>query len=104
MIRCSFSRLTKIGLLLLPWFPAAVVFAVVWSHFPATDHVLVETMRSNAPSIYYSEAQQSEQAYPGIHLFARIAVVAAFAFVVGLALLLFAFIRRRRHSDATSNI
>jgi hypothetical protein len=103
MIWRSYSRLTKTGLLLLPWFPAAVIFAIVWSYFPATDHVLVETMRVNAPSIFYSEAQQSEQVYLGIHLFARIAVIAAFAFIVGLVLLLLSFVRRRRH-HATQTI
>ena|SRR2546423_6554351 len=103
MIWRSYSRLTKIGLLLLPWFPAVIVFAVVWSHFPATDHVLVETMRVNAPSIFYSEAHQSEQVYPGIHLFARIAVIAALAFVVGIVLLLLAVVRWRRH-HATQTI
>ena len=100
----SYSRLSKIGLVLLPWFPAAVVFAIVWTHFPASDHVLVETMRVDGPSTFYTEAQQSEQVYPGIHLFVRIAAIAALAFVVGVVLLLVAVIRRRKHSHATPTI
>jgi hypothetical protein len=104
MIWRSYSRLTKIGLLLLPWFPAAIVFAIVWSHFPATDHVRVETMRLNAPSIRYSEAQQAEQMYPGIHLFASLMVIAALAFIAGLVLLLLIAVRRRRQSHATQTI
>lgn len=77
---------------------------MVWSHFPATDHVLVETMRLNAPSIHYSKAQQAEQMYPGIHLFAGLMVIAALAFVAGLVLLWLAVVRRRRHSHATQTI
>jgi hypothetical protein len=104
MIWRSYSPLTKTGLLLLPWFPAAIVFAIVWSYFPATDQVRVETMRLNASSIHYSAAQQAEQVYPGIHLFAGIMVIAALAFVASLVLLLLAVIRRRRHSHATQTI
>ena len=101
MIWRKYSRLTKIGLLLLPWLPAAAIFGAVWSHYPAQDQPFSMTMQLNGPSRYYSAAEQSEQMYPGIHLFALIAVVATTAFVVGLVLLLFAFVRGRRHSNDT---
>jgi hypothetical protein len=104
MIWRSYSSLTKTGLLLLPWFPAAIVFAIVWLQFPATDRVLVETMVVDAPSIHYSAAQQAEQMYPGIHLFAGLMVITALAFFAGLVLLLLAFIRRRNRSHATQTM
>jgi hypothetical protein len=62
------------------------------------------TMQLNGPSRHYSAAEQSEQMYPGIHLFALIVVLAATAFVVGLVLLLIAFLRRRRYPHATPTI
>jgi hypothetical protein len=95
---------SKRALWLLPWLPAAAVYALIRYRRPATDWVLVEKMRIDAPSIYYSKAQQLEQAYPGIHVFAALAVLAALAFAVGLGILLRSYFRSRRTTDAAPTI
>src|SRR5437870_1644329 len=100
----SNSRLLKPALWFLPWLPAAAVFAFIRYRRPATEWVLVETMRMDAPSIHYSKAQQLEQAYPGIHVFAALAVLAALAFLVGLGILFRSYLRSRKTTDATPTI
>jgi hypothetical protein len=98
------SRLPKFGFWLIPWLPAAVIFAAVRYRRPATEWVLVEKLRLDAPSIRYSAYDQLEQAYPGIHFFAGVAALAAFAFATGAVILCLALIRARRHAAVTPTI
>ena len=99
-----YPRLMKFGFWLLPWFPAALVFAALRYRRPATEWILVEKLRLDAPSIHYSAYDQLEQAYLGIHVFAAIAALAALAFGIGSVVLAVALIRTRRHPGAAPTI
>src|SRR5947207_1645856 len=102
VIRFPQSRLARIGLALLPWLPLSLRTALVWSAFPATDHVLVETMRLGQPSIHYSAWHQTEEQYPGFSIFVIFFVAAILAFLAGVVCLAKAFLtRKRRVLDAT---
>ena len=89
-----FSRLTKIGLLLLPWLPAALLFGGIRYRRPDTDWVLAGKLSMDR-MIIYSDWEQQEQAYPHIHLFAIVFLVAAAAFVAGVILLIISYFRQR---------
>jgi hypothetical protein len=89
------SRLTKIGLLLLPWLPAAFLFGSIRYRQPDTEWVLAGKMSMDR-MIVYSDWEQREQAYPHIHLFAVIFLLAAAVFVAGLTLLVISYFRQRR--------
>ncbi len=98
------SRALKRALWLLPWLPIAAIYGLIRYHSPATSWVLVAKMRLEAPSIYYSAAEQAEQAYPGIHLFAGFIFLAAVAFILGVNLLCVAYFRGRHRVYATPTI
>jgi hypothetical protein len=104
VMRLPQSRLARAGLALLPWLPVSLVIAVVWSASPATDHVLVETMRLDQPSIHYSAWHQAEEQYPGFGIFVACFIAAILAFFAGLVCLAVAFLTRKRVSDATPTI
>jgi hypothetical protein len=104
---CSYTRLTRFGIMLLPWLPVGVAFAAVWSYLRPSAPVLISTtkMMGNSPPIYTSAWEQAQQAYPHIHIFAAYLLVAALAFVVGIAIVAASFIRSRRtHSHPTPTI
>ena len=93
--------------MLLPWLPAGVAFAAVWSYLRPSAPVLISTskMVGGSPPVYTTAWEQAEEAYPHIHLFAAYLLLAAVAFVIGVAVLSVGFFRiRRTHVDATPTI
>ena len=82
--------------MLLPWLPTVFLYGSIRYRRPDTEWVRVATMRVNGPMTTYSDWEQQEQAYPHIHLFAILFLVAAAAFVAGLTLLIISYFRQRR--------
>ncbi len=94
-------------MMLLPWLPAGVVIAAVWSVVRPAPSVLISTtkMLGDSPPVYTTAWEQAEQAYPHIHMFAAYLAIATVAFCVGCALVATDFVRRRKaHTHATPTI
>jgi hypothetical protein len=93
--------------MLLPWLPVGVAFAAVWSYLRPSAPVLINTtkMMGGTPSLYTSAWEQAEEAYPHIHMFAAYLLLAALAFIVGIAIVTASFVRSRRtHAQSTTTI
>ncbi len=93
--------------MLLLWLPAGVAFAAVWSYLRPSAPVLISTskMLGSSPPIYTTAWERAEEAYPHIHLFAEYFLLAALAFVAGIAILAVGLFRSRRtHLHATPTI
>jgi hypothetical protein len=62
-------------------------------------------MLGDSPPVYTTAWEHAEEAYPYIDLFAAYLLLAAVAFVVGIAVVTVAFVRSRgTHADAMPTI
>ncbi len=67
--------------------------------------ISTQKMMGGSPPVYTSAWEQAEEAYPHIHIFAVLLLLAALAFLVGIALVaVSAFRSRRTGSYATPTI
>ena len=92
----SLSRVTQVGLALLPWLPLAIMFFAFWDRYVTPKYVTEAFMPLHSPPVFYSQQHQFEEAYPHWRLFIAISVFAVVTFIVGIVLLIVAFFRSRR--------